>query len=329
METNAVKLIAEGLFDLSSAENAVVLVGSEIEKIAGAKQAVVANIEPGKRDEWSIDRSVSKVSAAVLKIIADNNLHKILAELPEQYNKISQAKQKKPVFEVVTRDELPDSVKSLLKEKALESSIIYSIDPKAEETNLNFGWQVTNITLGDIAKSYAAGFVNIAKALQSLDGSVKELKGFYRFYENNFEIQQFLNNPYVSGENKFNMIYDLLRKKEISNFTKTFLWLLVTQKRQHYLPFIVTEIEKIVDDSENQVVVEITTAHEMSSSEKDNIISKFSNSINRKIIANFIVDENLIGGLKVQLGYQIFDGSVAARLRKIAKKLSNKEVGVA
>lgn len=319
-EIDVISLVVDALFELSSAENMVDIVDKEIAAVASGR--LLAREGDG----------LSKISSAVVKIITDNKADKIISQLPEQYKKLSASEQKRLVINIIARDELPESVKEKIRRSVpglYKSSVIYSTNPSVANVDVAVGWQDISLSTVSVSTSYAKAFVNLAKAFGSLEGAVKEIRSFSKFYESNFNIQQFLNSINISPHDKFECISVLLSGQGISNLTTTFLWLLIMQKKQDLLPSIIRDMERIIYENENSVVLDIYTAYELGINEKQEILNKICDRVGCKAIADFIVERNLIGGIKIQFGYRIYDNSIMARLRKVSKELGKQEIEVA
>lgn len=319
VKTDVLELVADALLEFSFAENLVDITDKEL-----------ALLRPG---ELYIKKNISSVLAAIVKIITDNNAQEIIGQLPKQYRLLLASKQTKFVINIISKGELPKSVKDKIKQSLpdlYESSLIYSINQDIKTIDLSIGWQDISPSPStiNVSASYARGFIKLAKAFEVLDISVKELRGFSRFYEKNHLLQEFLDKIDISPQKKFDTVSDLLGAERLSSLTTTFLWLLIMQKKQGSLLSIVKNLEQLVSEEENRIIVDIYTAYKPSNQQKEIIITKICDLTGSEAIIDFLVDENLIGGIKIQLGYRIYDNTIASQLQKVVRELSNKKVGV-
>ncbi|MCH8989531.1 MAG: ATP synthase F1 subunit delta [Chloroflexi bacterium] len=67
--------------------------------------------------------------------------------------------------------------------------------------------------------------------------------------------------------------------------------------------------------------VEITTAVPLESAETDRISSFVNGLINNEVVLTTMVDESIIGGLVIQIGDRLLDGSTKARLDGLRNRL--------
>lgn len=318
VKTDVLGLAANALFEFSSAENLIDIINEELDLLkAGELHAP--------------EKGISNILAAIIKIITDNDAQEIIGQLPEQYRLLLISKQTKFVINIVSRDELSQSVKDKIKQNMpglYKSSLIYSVNQDIKTTEFAIGWQDISPSTINVSASYARGFIDLAKAFNMLDVSIKELRAFLRLYEKNYLLQQFLNKIDIPPLKKFDIITSLLSEQKISSLTTTFLWLLIMQKKQDLLLSIIKNIEQIAHEAENRVVVDIYTAYKPSDQQKEAIIAKICDITRSEAIVEFLIDESLVGGIKSQLGYRIYDNTIKSQLQKVIRELSNKEIEV-
>ncbi|MDR3349143.1 MAG: F0F1 ATP synthase subunit delta [Acidaminococcales bacterium] len=77
--------------------------------------------------------------------------------------------------------------------------------------------------------------------------------------------------------------------------------------------------------------VKITTARELPPNEYDAIVKRLKGKLGREIFAERKIDPRIIGGIIIQYGDKIIDGSVARQLRQYNETMSKvdvKKIGV-
>lgn len=77
--------------------------------------------------------------------------------------------------------------------------------------------------------------------------------------------------------------------------------------------------------------VTITTARELSESEFSAIVANLSGKFGENLFVEKFVDPSIVGGMIVQVGDNIFDGSVARQFKQYKEMMSSidvKEIGV-
>ena len=101
------------------------------------------------------------------------------------------------------------------------------------------------------------------------------------------------------------------------------LGLLLERERIALFPQVADAYAELVERRAGIVKGRITTATELSTSERDELVRSLERSSGKKIRATFAVDESLIGGAKVQVGDRLIDSSLKAQLAELERELAS------
>lgn len=100
-----------------------------------------------------------------------------------------------------------------------------------------------------------------------------------------------------------------------------FLLLLAQNRRLEALPDIVEVFEQLRADVENTLDVTLRAAVPVSDEQRTRIAAALTQRFGRDVRLNFVLDESLIGGARLQAEDHVIDGSVSTRLAKLASAL--------
>lgn len=103
---------------------------------------------------------------------------------------------------------------------------------------------------------------------------------------------------------------------------RNFIALLAESKRLPFLPEISQIFEQYKADAERVVDVTITSAAPMGADEQGKLTAALEKRFDRKVRVEAAVDPSLIGGAVVRAGDLTIDGSVKARLARLAHDLT-------
>jgi F-type H+-transporting ATPase subunit delta len=103
---------------------------------------------------------------------------------------------------------------------------------------------------------------------------------------------------------------------------RNFLGMLAENKRLPFLPEIAQLFDQLKAESERIVEVSITSAAPMGEGETAKLVAALERRFDRKVRVQSAVDPSLIGGAVVRAGDLTIDGSVKARLTKLAHDLT-------
>ena len=102
---------------------------------------------------------------------------------------------------------------------------------------------------------------------------------------------------------------------------RNFISLLAENKRLPFLAEISQIFNALKDDAERVVDVHITAATALPAAEGAQLTAALERRFNRKVRVQSDVDPSLIGGAVVRAGDLTIDGSVKARLARLAREL--------
>lgn len=97
---------------------------------------------------------------------------------------------------------------------------------------------------------------------------------------------------------------------------------LVQQPRGRRIAELLRFATTVVADEAGLAVATVTTATQLSPAQLTRLSSALSVSYGRGLRINHVIDPSLVGGVRVQLGDEIIDGSVASRLNELRLQLA-------
>lgn len=103
---------------------------------------------------------------------------------------------------------------------------------------------------------------------------------------------------------------------------RNFIRLLAENKRLPFLPEIAQLFDELKSEAERVVDVSITSAAPMGEGEQHKLVEALERRFSRKVQLQTDVDPSLIGGAVVRAGDLTIDGSVKARLERLAHDLT-------
>lgn len=178
----------------------------------------------------------------------------------------------------------------------------------------------------NIARIFAESLSEIGKSkniLPDLENELGTVTGL--FYEEK-ELDGYFNSHDIPRQKKKEFIEKLFSGK-LSDYVINMLKSTIGFNCINDLNEIYNEFIKQVDLIQNRQRVTVTTRFELDDSMRKNIKSALSKKLNKEIILDETIDENILGGIIIKISDLLIDGSIANQLKRIKKNLIISKVG--
>lgn len=172
----------------------------------------------------------------------------------------------------------------------------------------------------EIADRYAEALYELGIEEQILDELGQNLRDIKSLVLKVPQLQLFIDHPLIPVEQKRELVKKIFEDK-INPLTVRFLYLLLDKSRGDYLELICQRFFRI--RSEREDVVEVTVyVPEVFSEDIDDVKEMVENRLERILdkevgIREVKKDSDLIGGMRLEVGNKIVDGSVRYRLEQL------------
>jgi len=136
------------------------------------------------------------------------------------------------------------------------------------------------------------------------------------------ELAQLLGNPALTVEQKAELVAAVC-EKQIDDAGKNFISLLAENRRLALLPEIAAQFGILKANLEKKVDVDLTTAFALNNAQQQKLAKALSSKLGREVKLTAQVDKSIIGGVVVRSDDLVIDGSVRARLAKLAEAMNS------
>ncbi|MFA5794219.1 MAG: ATP synthase F1 subunit delta [Candidatus Brocadiia bacterium] len=173
----------------------------------------------------------------------------------------------------------------------------------------------------NIAKRYASALIRIAQNKNIVGKTGEELLLALKVYLTS-SLPRIILNPLISEQEKKSLLERMFTDK-LSPNTMEFLKTLIIKKRFDLLPDITEIYGLLSDEAQNIIRVKVTSAFPLSASEENTLLAKLNIITRKKIVLKSELNKSLLGGMLIQLGDTVLDGSVKGRLRYMKEHMFN------
>lgn len=165
------------------------------------------------------------------------------------------------------------------------------------------------------AKIYANSLIQLNL---NQDIALDNLYKIKNLLEESSDLKTLMQNPTISPLKKYEIFEDIF-KNELDEKIKSFIKILIEKNRFDILEQIITAYKNEADRINNNQKVEIISAIELTDEYKKEIVKKLEYKLKKNIIPQWIIDEEIIGGLVIKIEDDIIDNSIKNKLDKINK----------
>ena len=172
--------------------------------------------------------------------------------------------------------------------------------------------------MASVINSYARAFADVvfeshldpAKTLQ-------EAQALAELVAANKQLREVWETPSITAEQKRAVLDAIVDREGISHPVRNFVAVVMDHHRIRFLTAMVKQFELELDQRMGFAEAQITSARELSETERAAIESQVQVMVGKKVRARYSRDASLLGGAVVRVGSTIYDGSVEGQLERI------------
>lgn len=175
-----------------------------------------------------------------------------------------------------------------------------------------------------LANTYAKSLFELAEAKggqTAIESALAELEAVLELARADAKFSEFLSSRVLPTEKREASLKRIFSSR-ISDLVLRFLLVLNDKGRLAHLPAITAAFDSIVQERFGRVEVDVFTAAPLDASELRTIRDKLSATLGKDVVVHPYTEASMIGGVRLRIGDQLIDGSVATRLRRLRDKLA-------
>ena len=173
----------------------------------------------------------------------------------------------------------------------------------------------TSVGMSGLAGRYAGALFALAKEGGVVEDTTADLLNLGRVYDDSPDLQRLVRSPVAGREEQGRAMVALSEKLELARLTKNFVGLLASNRRLFALRLIIDCYVALRAKERGEVVAEVVSAAELTSSQQLRLEKNLKHAIGREIAIAFQTDATLLGGLVVKVGSLMVDHSLRSKLQ--------------
>jgi len=135
-------------------------------------------------------------------------------------------------------------------------------------------------------------------------------------YNTSEDLKSFIKNPTQSQSNQLEILNRISIQMILSKIIKNFLSILVIKRRIFFINKIFLSFLSLTSKQRGELKASLVSSKSLTNEELKSLNKDISQTMGTAITFDYKVDENLIGGLKMQIGSLMIDTSTKNKLKK-------------
>jgi len=179
------------------------------------------------------------------------------------------------------------------------------------------------ITTDALASTYARSLFELALAAggqAKITEVAGELEQIVEIAREDRGFREFISSPVIEKVRREASLRRILQNR-VTDLTLRFILVLNGNGRLNRLESIAQAFDSMVQEAFGRVEVDVYTAAPLGREQLQDLGGRIRSAIGKEAVLHPYTDANMIGGVKLRIGDQLIDGSVATRLRRMRREL--------
>jgi F-type H+-transporting ATPase subunit delta len=171
-----------------------------------------------------------------------------------------------------------------------------------------------------IVAGYAQALFEVASEKGVADEVEKDLEGIKELLITEKKFRDILYHPSIIKDAKKDII-DKTIGPQCSKWVRNLLFILIDKRREKMLDYLTDVFKEVAGRIRGITCIKVQTAFPLTDSRLERLKENLEKLINKKVELETEINKGIIGGMVINMGNKIIDGSVLNRLRNLKKKL--------
>jgi F-type H+-transporting ATPase subunit delta len=182
-----------------------------------------------------------------------------------------------------------------------------------------------NTLVGGIAGRYAIALFELADEAKALDAVEADMTALRRMIGENADLARLVRSPLFAREDQARAMAAILDKAGAHDLTHKFIGLVAQNRRLFALPGMARAYSRLLAEKRGQESAKVRSARPLTNEQQSLLAERLKKSLGKDVRLETEVDEELIGGLVVQVGSKLIDTSLRTKLANI--QIAMREAG--
>lgn len=175
-----------------------------------------------------------------------------------------------------------------------------------------------------VAGRYALALFALAEEQSAESEVAADLAQFKTILEESAELRKLVESPTLDNDQQREGISLVAEKLALHELVRNFLGVLTVNRRLDQVDAAISSYEELAAAKRGEVTATVVSAAMLTEKQKKDLAATLKAIVGRAVLFETAVDEELLGGLVVQIGSWVVDSSIRTKLENL--KMSMKRV---
>jgi F-type H+-transporting ATPase subunit delta len=172
---------------------------------------------------------------------------------------------------------------------------------------------------------YARSLFELAESAggpQQVQQAAAELEQIAELARGDRAFREFLTSPLIDKSRRAASLERIFRGR-VSDLMLRFLQVLNQKRRLGRFESVAEAMDHLMHEAFGRVEIDLFTAARLGAAQREQITLRIREALGREPVVHAYIEPAMIGGVKLRVGDQLIDGSIASRLKAIQTSLVN------
>jgi F-type H+-transporting ATPase subunit delta len=181
-------------------------------------------------------------------------------------------------------------------------------------------WAVTRDLADSLEQLGVIAVVRGAEKEGKADQLEDELFAFGRMVSQHPGLRDALSDPARSAKDKRALLHRLMDKKAIPATVR--LAEQAVTGSHHTVALAIEDYQRVAADNRNRLVATVRVARDLTDSGRMRLEQALASQYGKPVHLNVVVDPGVVGGIRVEIGNEVIDGTLVSRLDEARRRLA-------
>lgn len=165
---------------------------------------------------------------------------------------------------------------------------------------------------------YALAIFDLANENNALQAVESDFQGLRTLLSESEDFGAMVSSPVITSDDQIKALNAMAEKAGFHALTSNFLGVLAANRRLTSLTSILNAFDRLVADQRGEVNATVESAVQLTDAQTKSLQQNLKSALGQDVAIDQVVNEDLLGGLKVKVGSRMIDSSLKTKLDNLA-----------